>query len=72
MSTLTDDGARRLANAIIFQAIHDYRKGKPKEKAEVLNFFDSEWCNILLPRELKGKDIKSKLTGIKLPRKEDW
>ena len=27
MTTLTDDGARRLANAIIFQAVHDYRKG---------------------------------------------
>lgn len=72
MTTLTDDGARRLANAIIFQAVHDYRKGNPKEKADVLTFFDSEWCDMLLPKELKGKDIKSKITGIKVPRKEDW
>lgn len=72
MATLTDDGARRLANAIIFQAVRDYRKGRPKEKADVLSFFDSAWCDLLLPKELKGKNIKSKLMGIKLPRKEDW
>lgn len=72
MTTLTDDGARRLANAIIFQAVHDYRKGNSKEKADVLSFFDSEWCDMLLPKELKGKDIKSKIAGIRVPRKEDW
>lgn len=72
MSSLCDDGARQLANAIIFQAVHNYRKGTPEEKAEVLNFFDSEWCDLLLPKELRGKDIRSKLTRIKLPRKGDW
>lgn len=72
MASITSDGARRLANAIIFQAVHDYRKGNPKEKAEVLDFFNSEWCDALLPKDLRGKDIKSKITGIKVPRKEDW
>ena len=72
MAGITSDGARRLANAIIFQAAHDYRKGNPKEKAEVLDFFNSEWCDALLPKDLRGKDIKSKITGIKVPRKEDW
>lgn len=72
MTTLTDDGARRLANAIIFQAVHDYRKDNSKEKADVLSFFDSEWCDMLLPKELRGKDIKSKIAGIRVPRKEDW
>ena len=72
MAGITSDGARRLANAIIFQAVHDYRKGNPKEKAEVLDFFNSEWCDALLPKDLRGKDIKSKITGIKVPRKEDW
>ena len=72
MSEIVSDGARRLANAIIFQAVHDYCKGKPKEKAEVLSFFNSEWCDALLPKDLKGKDIKSKILGVKVPDKGEW
>lgn len=72
MANITNDGARRLANAIIFQAVHDYHKGTAKEKAEVLDFFNSEWCNSLLPGELQGKDIKSKISGIKVPKKSEW
>lgn len=72
MAGITNDGARRLANAIIFQAVHDYRKGTLKEKAEVLDFFNSEWCDALLPKDLRGKDIASKISGIKVPRKSEW
>lgn len=69
---MTNGGARRLANAIVFQAINDYHKGTLKEKAEVQDFFNSEWCDALLPKELRGKDIKSKLAGIKVPSKGEW
>lgn len=58
---ITDDGAIRLANAIIFQAIHDYRTGNKAEQLDALRFFNSEWCNVLLHKGLTGKDILRKI-----------
>ena len=72
MSKMTDSGARKLANAIIFQAIHDYRTGNRGRKSEVGRFFNSEWCDMLLPKDITGKDVKRRVAQVNLPDKGEW
>lgn len=45
---ITDDGAIKLAHAIIFQAINDYLTGNKTEQLDALRFLSSEWCNTLM------------------------
>lgn len=70
MSKMTDSGARDLANAIIFQAVYDYHHGNKKIKAEVSKFFNSAWCDTLMPRDLTGIDVKRRINSINLPNNE--
>lgn len=72
MANITNDGVRRLANAIIFQAVHDYQNGTPAEKREVMRFLNSDWCDMLLPRGLNGSGIKSRIKNINVPNREVW
>lgn len=68
-----EDGYRKLANAIIFQAIYDYQHGKPGRKAEVSKFLNSPWCDMLLPgKSITGNTIKSRISTIKLPQRSEW
>ena len=71
MSKMTDNGARNLANAIIFQAVYDYRHGNKKRKAEVSKFFNSAWCDTLMPKDLTGRDVERRVSKVELP-KEEW
>lgn len=68
---MTNSGARNLANAIIFQAVDDYRTGNRGRKSEVARFFNSEWCDMLMPRDLTGRDVKRRASKVELP-KEGW
>lgn len=70
ITTITDNGARLLANAIIFQAVYDYRTGDRGRKSEVARFFTSEWCDMLMPKDLTGRDVKRRINSISLPNKE--
>lgn len=72
MNKMTDSGARDLANAIIFQAVDDYRTGNRGRKSEVARFFNSEWCDMLMPRDLTGRDVKRRINKIELPNKGEW
>lgn len=69
---MTNSGARNLANAIIFQAVYDYSTGNRGRKSEVARFFNSEWCDMLMPKDLTGRDVNAELTKIKLPNKGEW
>lgn len=68
---MTNSGARDLANAIIFQAVYDYHNGNKKQKAEVSKFFNSAWCDTLMPRDLTGRDVERRVGKVELP-KEGW
>lgn len=72
MSKMTDSGTRDLANAIIFQAVYDYRTGNRGRKSEVARFFNSEWCDMLMPKDLTGRDIKHRINKVELPNKGEW
>lgn len=56
-----DDGYRDLANAIILQAVSDYRKARGNRKSQITKFFWSSWCDFLLPEGITGKDIHRRL-----------
>ena len=67
-----NDGYTRLRNAIIFQAIDDWKK-KPNLRSEIGKFFKSEWCDFLLSdTKLDGNTIKKRLRKIKMPERREW
>lgn len=72
MTSITDGGYRKLANAILYQAIYDYRHGDSEIRSEVSEFFNSDWCSMLLPKDLDGRTVQGKVGNIKIPNKGDW
>ena len=54
------ENIKLLANAIILQAVKDYRHAySPQKRAEIKRFFRSEWFRALTP--LDGEKIITKL-----------
>lgn len=70
---MTDDGAKRLAAAVIYQAVDDWQRN-PKLRPEISRFFNSDWGNMLLPSVARfdTKTVRNRIDAIKIPNRRDW
>ena len=70
---MTDDGAKRLAAAVIYQAVDDWHKN-PKLRPEISRFLNSDWGNMLLPSVAKfdAKTVRNRIDAIEIPNRRDW
>ena len=58
---ITNEGAKRLASMIIYQAVHDF-KHLPNQREEVQKFFESDWGEELLDAlEITYDEIEAQL-----------